>query len=166
MPPYSRPYLFRSATNATSAPINFSKGNVKEGMVDSLSSRGLVKTLICLPSLLKRIVSTLTRLFSQSPTQRTPNTSHRKLYADDEDHAGDGFWPLMWNSISHLFIVWVYDFSKLSQNATYFYLGVHFKFVISLLIGDSVAYIFIFDFNNLFLKEVDLSSQNDHFISI
>ena len=37
---FSRPYVLFSATNAASAVINFSKGNVNDGVVDSLPSQG------------------------------------------------------------------------------------------------------------------------------
>jgi hypothetical protein len=82
----SRPYALGSAADAASAAIDFSKGNVEEGVVDSPPSWGPTRTPICSPSPMKRTGVTPSQLRSQSPTLRTPNTPHRKLYADD---AGD-----------------------------------------------------------------------------
>ena len=80
---YSKPYVLCSATDAASAAIDFSKGNVKVGVVDSPPSRGVLRTPVCSPSPLKRIASTPSRMRSQSPTQRTEFTPNRKLYTDD-----------------------------------------------------------------------------------
>ena len=88
-----------SATDAASAAIDFSKGNVEEGVVDSPSNRGVPRTPVCSPSPLKRIASTPRRMRSQSPTQCTEFTPNRKLYTDDiveaVDPHVDGVVPLL-----------------------------------------------------------------------
>lgn len=75
--PYSKPYLLRSATDAASAAIDYSKGDVEDGVVDSPPSRGPVRTPICSPSPLKRASSS--RGYSLSPNPRTDARSSRKL---------------------------------------------------------------------------------------
>ena len=55
--PYSKPYVLCFATDAASEVIDFSKGNVKEGVVDSPPSRGALRSPIYLPSPLKRFPS-------------------------------------------------------------------------------------------------------------
>ena len=81
--PYSKPYVLFSATDAALAAIDFSKGNVEEGVVDSPPSRRVPRTLVCSPSPLKWIASTPSWMCSQSPTQRTEFTLNRKLYTND-----------------------------------------------------------------------------------
>jgi len=48
---YSRPFFVGSATDMASTAIEFSKGNVEDGVVDRSPSRGLVRTptLLALP---------------------------------------------------------------------------------------------------------------------
>ena len=87
--PHLRPPMLCSATDAASAAIDFSKGNVEEGAVNSLPSRGPGKTPICSPSLLKRIAYTPSQMHLQSPTRRADMTTHRKLYAEEEDVPGE-----------------------------------------------------------------------------
>ena len=53
--PFSKPYMFRSATDAASAAIDYSKGNIEDGIVDSPPSRGPGRTPIYSPSPLKRV---------------------------------------------------------------------------------------------------------------
>ena len=87
--PYSKPYLLCSATDAASAVIDFSKGNVEEGIVDSLPSRGALRTPIRSPSPLKRFPSIPSRMHFPSPTQRTEFTPNRKLYTNEIVEAAD-----------------------------------------------------------------------------
>ena len=75
--PFSKLYLFRSAADATSAAIDYSKGDVEDGVVDSPPSRGPIKTPICSPSPLKRTTSNERGSFSPAP--RTEPGTSRKL---------------------------------------------------------------------------------------
>ena len=75
--PYSIPYLLRSAADAASAAIDYSKGDIEDGVVDSPPSRGFVRTLACSPSPLKRASPTPGNCFS--PTPRTGEGTSRKL---------------------------------------------------------------------------------------
>lgn len=75
---HSRPYVMCSATDAASAAIDYSRGNVEEGVVDSPPSRGPLRTPICSPSPLKHTASTPGR-------QNTEVTPQRKLYADPSE---------------------------------------------------------------------------------
>ena len=87
--PYSKPYVLCSATDAASAVIDFSKGNVEEGIVGSPPSRGAPRTPICSPSPLKRFLSIPSRMRSPSPIQRTEFTPNKKLYTDEIVEAAD-----------------------------------------------------------------------------
>ena len=62
---------------------------MEEGVVDSSSNRGPVKTLICSSLPMKRTATIPSRLHLQSPTLQIPNTPHIKLYADVEEQVGD-----------------------------------------------------------------------------
>ena len=64
--PLSKPYMLCSATEAASATIDYSKGNIEDRVVDSPPSRGLVKTPICSPSPLKRASLSWGRSFSSA----------------------------------------------------------------------------------------------------
>lgn len=75
--PYSRPYLLRSAADASSTAIDFSKGGVEDGVVDSPPSRGPVRTPACSPSPLKRAPLGGSNCFSPNP--RTIEGPSRKL---------------------------------------------------------------------------------------
>jgi hypothetical protein len=75
--PFSKPYMLRSATDAASAAIDYSKGNVEDGVVDSPPSRIRGRTPICSPSPLKRASSSRGR--SLSPSPRTDAATSRKL---------------------------------------------------------------------------------------
>ena len=75
--PFSKPYMFRSAMDAASAAIDYSKGNIDDGVVDSPPSRGPKRTPLYSPSPLKRLSSSHRR--SLSPTPRTDRATSRKL---------------------------------------------------------------------------------------
>ena len=74
--PLSKPYMLCSAADATSAAIDYSKGNIEDGIVDSPPSRGPVKTPICSPSPLKRASLSWGRSFSSAHRTKA-TTSHR-----------------------------------------------------------------------------------------
>ena len=69
--------MFRSATDAASVAIDYSKGNIKDRVVDSPPSRGPGKIPICSPSPLKRVSPS--RGWSSSPTLRMDEATSRKL---------------------------------------------------------------------------------------
>ena len=69
--------MFHSATDAASAAIDYSKGNIKDGVVDSPPSRGPGRTPIYSLSPLKRVSPSRGR--SSSPTLRTDEATSRKL---------------------------------------------------------------------------------------
>lgn len=71
------PYLLRSAADAASAAIDYSKGDIEDGVVDSPPSRGFVETPACSPSPLKRASPTADNCFS--PTRRNGEGTSRKL---------------------------------------------------------------------------------------
>ena len=75
--PLSKPYMFRSATDAASAAIDYSKGNIDDGVVDSPPSRGPERTPLYSLSPLKQVSSSHQR--SLSPTLRTDGATSRKL---------------------------------------------------------------------------------------
>ena len=75
--PLSKPYMFRSATDAALAAIDYSKGNIDDGVVDSPPSRGPERTPLYSPSPLKRVSSSHRR--SLSPTPQTDGATSRKL---------------------------------------------------------------------------------------
>jgi len=85
--PVSKPYLLWSAADAASAAIDFSKGDVEDGVVDSPPSRGPGRTPVCSPSPLKRASSNQGRSFSP-PLQADAGTS-RKLELLVEDAQED-----------------------------------------------------------------------------
>jgi hypothetical protein len=78
--PFSKPYVMFSATDAASAAIDYSKGNVEDGVVDSPPNRGLVLAPIFSPSPLKQSQSALIHSRSASPGPRTKDTPKRQLY--------------------------------------------------------------------------------------
>ena len=84
---YSKPYVLFSATNAASAAIDFSKSNVDDGVVDSPSSRGLRRSPIVSPSPLQGSLCRPCSDRSSSPTPRSSNTPHRRLYKQCADEA-------------------------------------------------------------------------------
>ena len=75
--PLSKPYMLCSAADAAFAAIDYSKGNIEDGIVDSPLSRGPVKTPICSPSPLKRASSSWGRSFSSA--HRTEAATSRRL---------------------------------------------------------------------------------------
>ena len=84
--PHSKPYVMCSATNAASAALDFSKGNVEDGVVNSPTNRGAVRTPLCSLSPLKRAQSSRREVGLSSPNSRNQITSNRELYA----HIGEG----------------------------------------------------------------------------
>lgn len=81
--PVSRPFMMRSAADATSAAIDYSKGDVEEGVVDSPPSRGPIRTPVCSPSPMKRPSSSRGR--SCSPSARMEGATNRKLQLPVQD---------------------------------------------------------------------------------
>jgi hypothetical protein len=81
--PYSKPCLLQSAADAASAAIDYSKGNVEDGVVDSPPSRGPVRTPVCSPSPLKRASSS--RGYSLSPPPREDMGTSRRLHLPLEE---------------------------------------------------------------------------------
>jgi hypothetical protein len=71
---FSKPYLMYSATDTASAAIDFAKGNVEDGVVNSPPSRDGARLPVCSPSPLRGYGSTPTRQYSCSPTKRTLHT--------------------------------------------------------------------------------------------
>ena len=74
----SKPYnVFRSSMDAASAAIDYSKGNINNGVVDSPPSCGPERSPMYSPSPLKRVSSSRWR--SLSPTLRMDGATSRKL---------------------------------------------------------------------------------------
>jgi hypothetical protein len=74
---FSNPYLMYSTTNVVSAALDFSKGNVEDGVVDSPPSRSAGRMLVCLPSPLRDYQSTPIRQHSRSPMHHNVRTPQR-----------------------------------------------------------------------------------------
>jgi hypothetical protein len=96
---FSKPYLMYSATDAASAALDFSKGNVEDGVVDSPPSRSVDRTPICSQSPLRDCRSTPIRQRSRSPAHHNIRTPQRQLYckasldmdeAKEKDHVHYG----------------------------------------------------------------------------
>ena len=83
--PSSTPYLLCSAVDAASVAIDYSKGDVEEGVVNSLPSRGRSKSRTCSPSPLK--LTSSTRGGSLSPTSCAHGGTSRKLELLDGNEA-------------------------------------------------------------------------------
>jgi hypothetical protein len=47
---FSKPYLIYSASDAASAAVDFAKGNVEDGVVNSPPSWDVARLLVCSPS--------------------------------------------------------------------------------------------------------------------
>jgi hypothetical protein len=77
---FSKPYLMYSATDAASAALDFSKGNMEDGVVDSPPSHSTGRTPVCSPSPLRDCRSTPIRQRSRSPTHHNVLTPQRQLY--------------------------------------------------------------------------------------
>jgi hypothetical protein len=69
-----------STTDAASVALDFSKGNVEDGVVDSPPSRTAGRMPICLPSPLRDCQSTPIRQRSPSPMHQNVCTPQRQLY--------------------------------------------------------------------------------------
>jgi hypothetical protein len=78
---FSKPYLMYSATDAASATVDFAKGNVEDGVVNSPPSRGAGRSPICSPSPLRGCDWTPTGQRSCSLTKQTIRTPQRQLYS-------------------------------------------------------------------------------------
>ena len=77
---YSKPYVLFSATNVASAAIDFSKGNVEDGVVDSPPSRGPWRSPVVSASPLQGSPCTGGHDRSPSPNREPLKTPHRQLY--------------------------------------------------------------------------------------
>jgi hypothetical protein len=77
---FSKPYLMYSAIDAASAAVDFAKGNVEDGVVNSPPSRDAARLPVCSPSPFQGYGSTPTRQRSYLPTKGTLRTPHRQLY--------------------------------------------------------------------------------------
>jgi hypothetical protein len=78
------------ATDAASVALDFSKGNVEDGFVDSPPSRSVERTPVCSPSPLHDCRWTPIRQRSRLPTHHNVRTPQRQLYCKaslDEDDA-------------------------------------------------------------------------------
>jgi hypothetical protein len=69
-----------SATDAASVALDFSKGNVEDGVVDSPPSRSVGRMPVCSPSPLRDCRWTPIRQRSRSPTHHNVRTPQRQLY--------------------------------------------------------------------------------------
>jgi hypothetical protein len=77
---FSKPYLMYSATDAASAAVDFAKGSLEDGIVNSPPSRDAARLHVCSPSPLLGYGSTPTRQHSYSPIKGTLCTPQRQLY--------------------------------------------------------------------------------------
>ena len=68
------------ATNAALTVVDFAKGSVEDGVVNSLPSWDVVRLLVCSPSTLYRYGSTPTWQCLYSPIKGTLHTPQRQLY--------------------------------------------------------------------------------------
>jgi hypothetical protein len=78
---FSKPYLMYSATDAAFATVDFAKGNVEDGVVNSPSSRGVGRSPVSSPSSLRGCDWTSTGQRSCSLTKQTVRTPQRQLYS-------------------------------------------------------------------------------------
>ena len=78
---FSKPYLMYSATNAASATIDFAKGNVEDGVVNSPPSCGAGRSLVYSPFPLRGCGWIPTRRRSCSLTEKTVHIPQRQLYS-------------------------------------------------------------------------------------
>jgi hypothetical protein len=77
---FSKPYLMYSATDAASAAVDFAKGSLEDGVVNSPPSRDAARLPMCSPSPLRGYGSTPTQQRSYSPIKGTLRTPQRQLY--------------------------------------------------------------------------------------
>jgi hypothetical protein len=77
---FSKPYLLYSAIDVASAALDFSKGNVEDGVVDSPPSHTAGRTPICSPSPLRDCQLTPIRQRSRSPTHQYVHILQKQLY--------------------------------------------------------------------------------------
>ena len=84
--PHSKPYVMCLATDTASVALDFSKGNVEDGVINSSPSRGVVRTSLCSPSPLKQTQSSRKEVGLSLPNLCNQITSNRELYA----HIGEG----------------------------------------------------------------------------
>ena len=77
---YSKPYVLFSATDAASAAIDFTKGNVEDGVVDSPPSRGPWRSPVVSASPLQGSPRAGGHDRSPSPDREPSRTFHRQLY--------------------------------------------------------------------------------------
>lgn len=78
---FSKPYLMHSATDAASAIVDFSKGNIEDGVVNSPPSRGAVRTPVCSPSPLRGCGWTAPEQRSCLLMEKTVRAPQRVLYS-------------------------------------------------------------------------------------
>jgi hypothetical protein len=107
---FSKPYVMYSATDAASAAIDFAKGNVEDGVVNSPPSRDAARLPVCSPSPLRGYGSTPTRQHSCSPTKGTLRTPQRQLYCkavlyDTDNVNGVSMGPPSKSCASHLHVL-------------------------------------------------------------
>jgi hypothetical protein len=87
---FLKPYLMYSATNVASATLDFSKGNVEDGVVDSPPSRSVGRMPVYSPSPLRDCWPTPIRQRSCSPMHHNVRTPQMQLYCKaslDKDEA-------------------------------------------------------------------------------
>ena len=78
---FSKPYLVYSAIDATCATIDFAKGNIEDGVVNSPPSRGAGRLPVCSPSPLRGCDWTLIRQRSCSLTENIVCIPQTQLYS-------------------------------------------------------------------------------------
>jgi hypothetical protein len=78
---FSKPYLMYSATDVAFATVDFAKGNVEDGVINSPPSRGAGRLPVCSPSPLRGCDWTPTKQRSCSLTERTVCTPQSQLYS-------------------------------------------------------------------------------------
>jgi hypothetical protein len=71
---FSKPYLMYSATHGASTAVDFAKGNVEDGVVNSPPNRGVGRLPVCSPSPLRGCGWTPTGQCSCSLIERTVHT--------------------------------------------------------------------------------------------
>ena len=95
-----------SAIDAASAAIDFAKGNVEDGVVNSPPSWDATRLPVCLPLPMQGYGSTSTRQRSYSLTKGTLRTPQRQLYCkatlcDRDNVNGDSVGPPSKSRSSH-----------------------------------------------------------------